>query len=770
MTKTAMRMPLTDVSVMAQSLVVIVVTMAAFLDCRIPVCHAFVLSPRSACGCWSDSCMRPIATTTNGDRMVAMPFFLAIRNKHPPKKIAPFPSSSSALAALSKRELEIRRKINQLKKEGKIKKNNDDEVDPDDDAELEEYIEKIRQKLGATKSKMLGFGGSVSDDDNDNESAGTSSVPAERNRDEDVDSAEGETYEPRRGQLGALPVSADAAVTAGAGYQRPTGAETDNTSENVLEVDDNENDDDEDDELDEDDLIDLVAQRMQEKRDSEFRERQEHLKQEAAAPLAALEKERQGQPEQETSEQKSKQTTSGVGGAWDSESKTEAEVDMYQPKSGSWGAFPRPRDISKAYGGGRRVGPGYSNEQKSVSSVEETREKLQRYRVKVGIDVESEKEHAGAIEESLKIASVAMQRGMYATAVSALEKVTPYCSTNSKVGGQVFLELAMAYEAVGRTQEAITVYKTLSRSRIEQIKINAKRLLYGIEAIQFMQENVKSSEFSRKRAKRTFIDTTGLDNIASKFDDVYETAYVDLSRSFYRKLTENVVRNSREARQILLRATGPGEVERMKIVQALRSLSRRFADALQDEIDRAKPSPEPTAVMDGKPILKQKDPNEENLTPAMEDFVLMKPDQMLENLSGEWRLQLIADKRGDGVKFFNSTVAWQQVDTDDMSFASLTPQGFFTIQQQGKIKFNSKRRILRRDSAQVTGAAGLAGLFSGSRTGAVGAVNTERQVVTVDSSLLVTRGVPSRRGSSNDDEKDYFAVWRRVERGTFAKK
>ena len=70
----------------------------------------------------------------------------------------------------------------------------------------------------------------------------------------------------------------------------------------------------------------------------------------------------------------------------------------------------------------------------------------------------------------------------------------------------------------------------------------------------------------------------------------------------------------------------------------------------------------------------------------------------------------------------------------------------------------------------MTGAAGLAGLFSGSRTGAVGAVNTERQVVTVDSSLLVTRGVPSRRGSSNDDEKDYFAVWRRVERGTFAKK
>ena len=58
-----------------------------------------------------------------------------------------------------------------------------------------------------------------------------------------------------------------------------------------------------------------------------------------------------------------------------------------------------------------------------------------------------------------------------------------------------------------------------------------------------------------------FIDTTGLANIASNFDDVYETAYVDLSRSFYKKLTESVVRSSQEARQIILQATGPGEVD-----------------------------------------------------------------------------------------------------------------------------------------------------------------------------------------------------------------
>jgi hypothetical protein len=83
--------------------------------------------------------------------------------------------------------------------------------------------------------------------------------------------------------------------------------------------------------------------------------------------------------------------------------------------------------------------------------------------------------------------------------VSALEKVTKYCSTNSKVGGKVFLELAMAYEAEGRTQEAVTVYTTLSKSRMEEIKFDAKRLLYGIEAMQFMRNEAKLESFEGKR-------------------------------------------------------------------------------------------------------------------------------------------------------------------------------------------------------------------------------------------------------------------------------
>ena len=88
------------------------------------------------------------------------------------------------------------------------------------------------------------------------------------------------------------------------------------------------------------------------------------------------------------------------------------------------------------------------------------------------------------------------------------------------------------------------MYRELTKCRIEEIKYNAKRLLYGIEATQFMKNDLKYENFSRKRAKNVFIDTTGIANIVQNFDDVYETAHIDLKGSYYKCLTESLVRTS----------------------------------------------------------------------------------------------------------------------------------------------------------------------------------------------------------------------------------
>lgn len=287
-----------------------------------------------------------------------------------------------------------------------------------------------------------------------------------------------------------------------------------------------------------------------------------------------------------------------------------------------------------------------------------------------------------------------------------------------------------------------------------------------------MKNEVKSEEFSRKQAKTTFIDTVGMANFASNFDDVYQTAYVDMDNGFYKQLTKSVVRSPREARQILLKAVGPGEVGRMRIVQALRAISRPFDDALQDELKRNAPAREPVAIMDGKPIVSESMQSQADAkigSADAQDFVLMGAAQMQANVNGEWRLQLLADKRGDGVKYFNTTVAWQRVDMERETFSSAGPAGFVTVQQNGAVLFNDKKRVLRRRSVEVSGGGVLAGLF-GIKTGAAGAVRMPQQVMTVDSVLMLTRGVPSKRGAAatKEDDKDYFAVWRRVEPGTYS--
>jgi len=467
-----------------------------------------------------------------------------------------------------------------------------------------------------------------------------------------------------------------------------------------------------------------------------------------------------------------KKTTTGIGGAWAKNETSPGE--SYRPANGGWGYFPRPKDISKAYGGGKRIGADIvttmEDERRKEKAVEDTREKLRRYREKVGIEVQSEKDHAAEIAEALELAQRAMQRGIYGTATSSLEKVTQYCSTNSEVGGQVFLELAMAYEAVGRSGEAIQIYTTLSTCRMETIKFNAKRLLYGIEAMQFMREEAKVKSFSKKRATETFIETTGLGNIADNFDDKYNTAYIDLDRrgGFYKKLTESVVRSIREARQIILAATNSGEVDRTKIVQALRSIDRSFSDALAKEMKKNEPDPEPLAMMNGKPIERKKDDNELIAGIAgLESINLGDMNQVLENLSGEWKLQLMADSKGDGVNFFNKTISWQSFDAEEKNYKAFSPSGFLSVSQTGSFAIDDIKRVISRSEVSKEGSAAFfTDLYSTRLTGAVAAVNLPQQIISIDSELLITRGIGTF--SVSETSKGYYSVWRRSEDGAYS--
>lgn len=658
------------------------------------------------------------------------------------------------LHANNARENEIRKKIMQLKKEGRMKASEEEKEEikkssPRTNSSVDQYAGKLRAKMGKGKSKLLSklkpelseaiLSASLSTDVTSNDSSSSSTSIKDDGIDDDDDFNKFELDESEKEMLEMVEKKLLEKTASELELKRQQQGKTSALGPDI------------------DDLANKMEEEIQKKKEEVLQAQQQ------------VQKEGSGSG----SSSGVKKTTTGIGGTWDKN--VTSEVDTYRPANGGWGYFPRPKDISRAYGGGKRIERTTTaeDERRMQNSVNETRDRLRQYREKVGIEVQSEKDHEKEINQALEIGQLAMQRGIYSTAVSALEKVTRYCSTNSKVGGKVFLELAMAYEAVGRTSEAIQVYNTLSNSRMEDIKFNAKRLLYGIESMQFMRDEMKSEAFSKQAAKQTFIDTTGLGNIAQNFDEkIYNTAYVDLDRGggFYRKLTESVVRSIREARQILLAATDSGEVDRIKVIQALRSIDRKFNEVLKEEIKRRQPKDEPVAVMNGKPIIKSED-LESTSAVGMDTFNIGDIEQTLENVSGEWKLQLIADSKGDGVNYYNKTLAWQYFDTNNMSYDASGPSGFLRLTQSGKFDVDETLRIITRKDVKSSGSGAFwTDLVGASNlSGPIAATNLQQQIISVDSEMLITRAVVEKK-SSTDTLKGYFNVWRRAETGSYSRK
>ncbi|QSJ21134.1 tetratricopeptide repeat protein [Nostoc sp. UHCC 0702] len=91
--------------------------------------------------------------------------------------------------------------------------------------------------------------------------------------------------------------------------------------------------------------------------------------------------------------------------------------------------------------------------------------------------------------ESLEIAKtiyqtgkLAFENGQYREAVENLEKASALLTRNSRLGGEVEIWLATAYEASGRTEDAIALCQQLKRHPFAETSKQAKQLLYILQA------------------------------------------------------------------------------------------------------------------------------------------------------------------------------------------------------------------------------------------------------------------------------------------------
>jgi tetratricopeptide (TPR) repeat protein len=91
--------------------------------------------------------------------------------------------------------------------------------------------------------------------------------------------------------------------------------------------------------------------------------------------------------------------------------------------------------------------------------------------------------------ESLEIAKVryqsgkvAFEKGQYREAVEQLEKASALLSGNSRLGGEVQIWLVTAYEAAGRTDDALALCEQLKRHPHLETSKQAKELHYILKA------------------------------------------------------------------------------------------------------------------------------------------------------------------------------------------------------------------------------------------------------------------------------------------------
>ena len=166
------------------------------------------------------------------------------------------------------------------------------------------------------------------------------------------------------------------------------------------------------------------------------------------------------------------------------------EEDLYTPARMTWGVYKRPRDISKAFGGGRAI----TREEmdRMDAEAEEREKKIEKDKNEwMTATMKLENENKDKIKDSLERARNFMYAGNRKAAVDSLEKVQSFLSFQTDVGGEVLLELGMAYETVDRSDDARQIYSKLaSTSWSQKIKRNSLSLLQGLDISKQIRKDV----------------------------------------------------------------------------------------------------------------------------------------------------------------------------------------------------------------------------------------------------------------------------------------
>eukprot|EP00897_Mesotaenium_endlicherianum_P000994 jgi/Mesen1/10896/ME000095S10232 len=158
------------------------------------------------------------------------------------------------------------------------------------------------------------------------------------------------------------------------------------------------------------------------------------------------------------------------------------EGELYKPKVSTWGVFPRPRDISRTYGGGRTIRPGESLETAEEKAAREARTKklLDDYRIASGMDIDPQLK--AACDKALKAGGEYMEWGNLRDALEQFEIVVSQTKFRSELHGKAALQKAVCLDSLARSEEAKELYERLVTHPNDSVRRKARQLIFGFQA------------------------------------------------------------------------------------------------------------------------------------------------------------------------------------------------------------------------------------------------------------------------------------------------
>lgn len=179
----------------------------------------------------------------------------------------------------------------------------------------------------------------------------------------------------------------------------------------------------------------------------------------------------------------------------------------YKPKVSTWGVFPRPKDISKEYGGGRTLKKD-ENGRNIIESKEETEarkirvaKKLEKYRTSNALNMSKEEEEK--VREALAEANEFLRVGSVMKGIAALEPFQQEINARSELGGKVIFCYAMCLDNAQRREEALKQYKRVLGNQYGMVSKQAERMLWGMTTA---SKKMKADLFDYESDRRKYTE------------------------------------------------------------------------------------------------------------------------------------------------------------------------------------------------------------------------------------------------------------------------